>query len=63
MKNRNISKITSYINKRGDFVVYIKLEEDMDKFMGNSNFPKTIRKMRFQSNCRNGKFKIEKIRK
>lgn len=61
IRNRNILKITSYINKRGDFVVYIKLENNMDKFMENSNLPKSIRKMSFKSKCRNGKFKIEKL--
>lgn len=43
-------------------MVYIKLEEDMDKFLTkHQNLPKAIRKMSFQSKCRNGKFKIEKI--
>lgn len=45
-------------------MVYIKLESDMDKFMeGVKNLPKTLRKITFASKCRNGKFKIEKVRK
>ena len=43
------------------FVVYIKLEENMDKFMVKNNLPKTIKKISFKSKCRNGKFKIEKV--
>lgn len=42
-------------------MVYIKLEENLDKFMGISNLPKTIQKISFKSKCRNGKFKMEKI--
>lgn len=43
------------------FVVYIKLEDNMDKFMTKHNLPKTIKKISFKSKCRNGKFKIEKV--
>lgn len=44
-------------------MVYIKLEQDMDKFMAGSyeGFPKSIKKILFQSKCRNGKFQIEKF--
>lgn len=45
-------------------MVYIKLEENMDKFMVKyQNLPNPIRKIGFKVECRNGKFKTEKIRK
>lgn len=45
-------------------MIYIKLEEDMDKFMFGSyeSFPNRIKKMIFKSKCRNGKFLIKKIK-
>lgn len=43
------------------FVVYIKLEENVDKFMANFNSPKSMRKLLYKSKCRKGKFVIQKI--
>lgn len=44
-------------------MVYIKLEENMDKFMRNKyeGFPNSLKKMIFKSKCRNGKFLLEKV--
>ena len=43
-------------------MVYIKLEENMDKFMEKyQNIPKSMKKMFFKSKCRKGKFEIQKI--
>lgn len=44
------------------FVIYIKWEENRDKFMAKyANLPQTMRKIIFQSKCKKGKFEIEKI--
>lgn len=43
------------------FVIYIKLEEDMDKFMSHFNVPRSLKKLMFKAKCRNGKFALEKI--
>lgn len=42
-------------------MIYIKLEENRDKFMAHFNSPKSMRKLLFKSKCRNGKFVIEKV--
>lgn len=42
-------------------MVYIKLEDNMDKFMMPYNLPNVLKKISFKSKCRNGKFKMEKI--
>ena len=43
-------------------MVYIKLENNMDKFLEKyQNFPKSMRKIIFKSKCRNGKFISQKI--
>ena len=44
-------------------MVYIKLENDWDKFMQNFNIdlPKTMQKLIFKSKCRKGKFVIQKV--
>lgn len=42
-------------------MVYIKLEENVDKFMANFNVPKSMKKLLFKSKCRKGKFAIQKI--
>jgi len=43
-------------------VVYIKLENNMDKYMVKyQNLPRAIKKISFKSKCKNGKFKIEKF--
>ena len=43
-------------------MIYIKLEENMDKFMAKyKNLPRSMMKIIFSSMCKNGKFRIEKI--
>lgn len=43
-------------------MIYIKQENNVDKFMKKYvNFPKYIKKMLFKSKCRNGKFETEKM--
>ena len=42
-------------------MIYIKLEENRDKFLEKyQNLPKTMKKILFQSKIRNGKFRIQK---
>ncbi len=42
-------------------MIYIKLENDMDKFMSNFNVPKSMKKFIFKAKCRKGKFSLQKI--
>lgn len=45
------------------FLVYIKLEENSDKFMRKyQKFPRSIMKMLFRSKCKKGKFEVQKIK-
>ncbi len=44
------------------FLVYIKLEDNKDKFMQKyQNMPRTIQKILFRAKCKKGKFEIQKI--
>lgn len=43
-------------------MIYIKLEENWDKFMRKyQNIPTSMAKMLFRAKCRKGKFEIQKI--
>ena len=43
-------------------MVYLKLEENQDKFLQKyQKFPNAMKKILFQSKCRKGKFKIQKM--